>query len=259
MHQKQFLIILLLFLIPVSFALQITEVMYFPEFDENYNEYIEIYNDEQKEIDITLLTLCNSNLLSGYISTNLTKVESSNLLPPNAYAIITDGGTGSQVLENYNVKTHFLFHPDSSSLCSRLSNSGKEISILKNEEPLVSFEYKPICNKGESFYKTSCNLPSPGYSLDLLETKTKNNSEQNFDSNKSEIVLEQEPKLLTNNVSQQEAQLLEKSTDETSFPPKTSNIVYCSNYSKIKFYLIMLFCFISILLNIILILILANK
>ena len=62
-------LILFLLLIPNTYAfLEITEVMYKPLESYHYNEWIEIYNNENISINITKLKLCSNIILPGFIN-----------------------------------------------------------------------------------------------------------------------------------------------------------------------------------------------
>ncbi|MFH0936169.1 MAG: lamin tail domain-containing protein, partial [Candidatus Woesearchaeota archaeon] len=67
------ILLLAVFLICINSAyanLIINEVMYNPSDDENYNEWIEIYNNGNEEIDLSLWKLCNKNILSGFVDSS---------------------------------------------------------------------------------------------------------------------------------------------------------------------------------------------
>ncbi len=109
----------------------INEIMYHPTQNDNYNEWVEIFNPSNKDFDLTDWSLCGKNLLEGYIDhlDALEKSKQGYTLKPNSFAIITDGGTGTDVYANFNVADSLAFHVDASSLCGQLSNSGKTITL----------------------------------------------------------------------------------------------------------------------------------
>ncbi|GEM_PF-6517087 len=146
------LIILFLLLSFNAYAdLIITEILANPIQNDNYNEYVEIYNDDNSFINLENLTLCNNKLESGYINKQDLKTYNnlSLTINPKSYALITDGGTGTEVYTNFNPKGIAL-HTDSSSLCGGLSNSGKEVSLYLNGIKISSVTY-PVAQEGLSW------------------------------------------------------------------------------------------------------------
>ena len=123
-----------LFLTDDVSALRINEIMYNPSQDENFNEWIEIYNDENGNIDLTNYTLCGIVLLAGYIDkqTQELKMDEGLILESGQHAIITDGGedSGTDVYENFEVNESSLaIHVDARTICGRLENGGETIII----------------------------------------------------------------------------------------------------------------------------------
>lgn len=148
------LFFLLIFASSVS-AVNINEIMYNPEQNDNYNEWIEIFNGGG-DINLENFTLCGKTLFSGYIDIEENVHQDSGfLLEAGGYAIITDGGTGTEVYDNFNVSENALaLHVDSASLCNGLSNTGKTITIGINESILDEVSYS--------------NDAGEGYSLELI-------------------------------------------------------------------------------------------
>ncbi len=117
----------------------INEVMYNPVQNDNYNEWIEVYNPSGNSIDITTgWTLCNDRILAGYIDRNGNIYNYINsTIPANGYAVITDGNSGTDVYSNFNVSSSAIaLHVDANSLCGGLTNTGGTI-ILKNSSRIV--------------------------------------------------------------------------------------------------------------------------
>lgn len=121
-------------LLPSVNALRINEIMYDPDYNENYNEWIEIYN-EGEAINLESYTLCGRSLVPGFVDTSGTiEGDRGLLLEAGAYALVTDGGSGSEVLTNYDIDDKTLVvHVDAASMCGGLSNEGETI-ILGEEE-----------------------------------------------------------------------------------------------------------------------------
>ena len=155
----------------------INEVMYAPVQSDSYNEWIELYNtDLSSSVDLTNLTLCGTadtdKIKSGYIKKGATSVSNDDgmMLQAGQYAIITDGGSGTEVYDNFSIPSNALsLHVDSSSMCGGLSNNGEEIKLL-GLSPANSFDYTRYIDKangdGNSLQKISGSwvgaIPTPG-------------------------------------------------------------------------------------------------
>jgi len=136
--------------------LVITEVMYNPEQNDNYNEWIELLNAGAAPINLSEWLLCGKPLLSGYINKKdgLRYLSGTTVLYPGEFAIVTDGGTGTSVYENFNVSYAALsIHADASSLCSgALSNTGKNITLTNAKtNTTVFFDYSDYASCKEGF------------------------------------------------------------------------------------------------------------
>lgn len=157
------LLILLLFLLvkTVSAEVYLNEIMYNPTQDEDYNEWIEIYNPLDIEIDIANFTLCNDRLLSGYInrsgeicSDNGTKV------PAKGFALITDGRSGTEVYSNFNVSNNSIaLHVESARICTGLNNNADLILIKDNDEEIIDALYYTSEWGADGNGKTLCKIP----------------------------------------------------------------------------------------------------
>ncbi|MEM7819807.1 MAG: hypothetical protein QXD48_03180, partial [Candidatus Aenigmatarchaeota archaeon] len=86
----------------------------------------------------------------------------------NGYAIITDGGSGSQVYQNFNVSENSIaLYVDANSICGGLINTNNKTIILKNSTDIIdNITYQPIAKEGNSlcriddiFYEC---IPTPG-------------------------------------------------------------------------------------------------
>jgi hypothetical protein len=186
---KGFILLLALFFaLPFANALIFSEIMYNPPQNENYNEWIEVYNDGNA-INLSEWKLCNSKLLAGYVDHNDSKIyENSTLvLNQNSYAILTDGGTGTDAYRNFNFKEDAIaLHVDASSLCNVLTNSGKEI-FLNSSAGKISVLYNSSWgangNNNSLQYNGSgwCEgIPTPGAANSCSappEEEEENNSE----------------------------------------------------------------------------------
>jgi hypothetical protein len=128
----------------------INEIMYNPTQDDAYNEWIELYNtDSSQSQDLSNLTLCGTAIKSGYVEKNSSSVSNDGgmLLGAGQYAIITDGGSGTQVYDNFSIPSNALaLHVDSSSICSGLSNSGTTVTLGGSSTNSISYTYNEGAN-----------------------------------------------------------------------------------------------------------------
>lgn len=174
-------LILILLLIPNTYAfLEITEVMYRPSESSYYNEWIEIYNTGVNPINISQLILCDNILLPGFInhSNNEIYLENNVEIGPNQYAIITDGGSGTEAYNNYNIDSNATaIHVDAASLCSGLNDAGELMDIYLNFELLDALNYHPNWG-GDGEGKSLCKLdniwqncePTPGHANENIQS-----------------------------------------------------------------------------------------
>ena len=173
-------LILFLLLIPNTYAfLEITEVMYKPLESYHYNEWIEIYNNENISINITKLKLCSNIILPGFINHSNNELYFNNTfeIGPLQYAIMTDGGTGTETYNNYNINPDSIaMHVNASSLCTGLNDGGELISMYYNSELSDALNYHPNWggNNGKSLCKLNniwqnCN-PTPGYKNENIQS-----------------------------------------------------------------------------------------
>jgi len=151
----------ILAIIPSSYAVIITEIMYNPQQDENFNEYVEIYNPSNTTINLTEFLICDKTLSLGYIDNQTGDLNKNTtfILPSHKYALITDGGSGTQVYQNFNVSNQSLaFHVNAGSLCDYgLSNTNDTI-IIKNSTHTVE----------TMTYNDSLGADGNGLSLQLI-------------------------------------------------------------------------------------------
>lgn len=140
----------------------INEIMYDPTQNENYNEWIELYNPTASDINLTGWTICGKELLAGYINYTDSQTYSNTtlILNSSSYAIVTDGGSGTKVYDNFNVINESLaLHVDAASICGVLSNSGKTIFLnMSNGILSHNITYDPSVG-GDGNNKTLCGIP----------------------------------------------------------------------------------------------------
>jgi len=130
--------------------------MYNPTQSDYYNEWVEIYNNGNENIDLTSWTLCESKISSGYKSHDNGNVylNTTMILGSNQYAIITDGGSsGTEVYDNFNVNNNSIaLHVNTTGMCGfSLSNGGDEVLLYNAFNNLVdSVSYENIVTEGKT-------------------------------------------------------------------------------------------------------------
>lgn len=173
--------------------------MYNPSGTDYYNEWMEIYNDDSYDINLTGWKLCDSKLLPGYIDHTDFNIylNAGFIVPPNSYVIITDGGTGStsgtNVYDNFNVdKNSKAFHVDSKYMCtsSGLSNSGDLINVSNGTYEQI-FNYTSLTNlnyadgDGNSLQLINgtwhAAVPTPGYANTIVQQPEENETATGID------------------------------------------------------------------------------
>ena len=145
------MILAALFLINLSYGLQISEIMYNPEGSDNNHEWIEVYNNDTEPVDMKIV-----KLRTGETDHAL----ADGMLAPGGYAVISQDN--ATFLSDYGFNGTCI---DSS--WASLSNSASEVMVLKNStfvfdnvtyEPLAE-EGMSLCRNSSLFYECS---PSPG-------------------------------------------------------------------------------------------------
>lgn len=231
---KNILLIGILFLVlPNVSALIINEIMYNPsssQGDDDYNEWIEIYNDGNSDVDLSGWFLCGKEILAGYFDNtdDQIKLDSGMVLSAGSYALITEGkdDSGTEVYGNFNIDGNSLaLHVDAKSLCGGLSNTaGKTVDLEDSINSTIdSIIYDPTIGAngdgnslqlcGSSWAATSptpgssnsCSTPNPQNQTQENQTQTNTSQTNNqteesanistSENNTSNNVVKTEPKL----------------------------------------------------------------
>lgn len=132
-------ILFLSIIIQSTNAMTISEIVYNPVPSDSYNEWIELYNPSGTEINIENWSICGRELLAGYINRS-GELYSNNgtIIPAGGFAVVTDGGSGTEVYDNFNVNTSSIaLHVDASSMCGGLANTHDLISLIDGDEDLI--------------------------------------------------------------------------------------------------------------------------
>ena len=108
----------------------INEVMYNPTQDDNYNEWIELYNPTNQSINISGWSITDNNL-EDLLEGDTDNGNGTTIIPPNGYAIIADHET--KIYENFSIpNTAIRIYVDDLSIGNGLGNNNDKL-ILKDE------------------------------------------------------------------------------------------------------------------------------
>ncbi|MEM7827131.1 MAG: lamin tail domain-containing protein [Candidatus Aenigmatarchaeota archaeon] len=122
-------------------AIVINEIMYDPDqCSDSFCEWIELYNTEDTPVNLTGYTLCGNELLAGYVNSSDGEIYANTgmNISGKGFVIITDGGTGTNVYEKFNVNSSSLaLHTNTSSICGGLSNTGDTVYLADSSGTLV--------------------------------------------------------------------------------------------------------------------------
>lgn len=151
----------LFFIMNSSLAqLEINEVMYDPgQCSDDYCEWIELYNAGNESINLSGWMLCDDFLLEGYIfhDSNNLYLNTTMILQPNHYVIITDGGSGTEVYENFLIDSSVIhLHIDDATMCDSrgLSNSGGSVILTNGTSVIDHLNYSFYTNLADNNNKT---------------------------------------------------------------------------------------------------------
>jgi len=113
-----------------SASLVINEVMYDPEENDNYNEWIELYNPTNKSINVTDWSIAD-NYAKDFLEGDFDHGNGTTIIPPYSYAIIADHGT--KIYENLTISNKTIrLYVDDKSIGNGLGNTGDKLT-LKND------------------------------------------------------------------------------------------------------------------------------
>ena len=109
--------------------LLINEIMYNPASNDNYNEWIELYNPTNQSINLTGWSIVD-NSGKDSIEPDFDHGNGTLVIPPHSYAVITDHGT--KAYENFTIPDNIVsLYVDDKSIGNGLGNTGDKL-ILKN-------------------------------------------------------------------------------------------------------------------------------
>jgi len=120
--------------------ISINEVMYNPPYSDSYNEWIEIYNNDESIVNLTNWKICEEEIVGGYKNHDDEQVylENDLTIKPGDYGIITDGGSGTEAYNNFLIDNNSIaLHVNSSTICGGLSNTHEIVTIKNDKNELV--------------------------------------------------------------------------------------------------------------------------
>ncbi|KYK28467.1 hypothetical protein AYK20_07135 [Thermoplasmatales archaeon SG8-52-1] len=134
------LIFFLMFLIVLlsgkcSADILINEVMYDPELNENYYEWIELYNPTNKSINLIGWSVTD-NYVIDYLESDFEHGNGTIIMHPFSYALITDHGT--KFYDNYSTPNCTIkLYVDDSAIGNGLGNGGDKLILKNNENKII--------------------------------------------------------------------------------------------------------------------------
>ena len=231
------LLICLLFLIPYSSSLQITEIMFNPNGSDSGREWIELYNNDSHKINLSGMIF-----YEGGTNHKTEPINSTYIIQPEKYAIIVD--KPSLFLEDYphlnqsNTTDSNITIFDSS---FSLRNSGEFIAIKINDTEITSLNYTIILQKisiNEGFslslqnltwQSSNCPGGSPGFpdcpnqSINLSNSTTNN---QNSTPNST-----QDPNLCDITIDIETAKLIVENKEQIKYKHRLTNTIDSKKYN----------------------------
>ncbi|MCK4365917.1 MAG: lamin tail domain-containing protein, partial [Thermoplasmatales archaeon] len=147
-------------------------IMYDPEPNDNYNEWIELYNPTNQSINVSDWTITD-NSAEDFLEGNFDHGNGTTIIPPNGYAIITDHGT--KIYETLSIPNNTIrLYVDDSGIGNGLGNNGDKLIIKNNTgETIDAVEW--IINYTDV----------PGMPADPVEESYSLSRYQNIDTNDS--------------------------------------------------------------------------
>jgi phosphatidylserine/phosphatidylglycerophosphate/cardiolipin synthase-like enzyme len=150
--------------------------MYDPIPNDNYNEWIELYNPTNHSINVSDWTI-SDNYAEDYLEGDFDHGNGTTIIPPYGYAIIADHGT--KIYENFSISNDTIYlYVDDKSIGNGLGNSG-DMLILKNNlnETIDTLEW--VTNYSAVF-GTPASSVEEGCSLSRHKGVDTNNSNNDF-------------------------------------------------------------------------------
>ena len=154
----------------------INEVMYNPKENDNYNEWIELFNPTNHSINLSDWSITD-NSATDTLEKNIDYGNGTTILPSKGYAIITDKGT--KLYDNTQIPDNTIkIYVDDKSIGNGLSNSKDKIILKDPKDNVISsiewgFNYSDIPG-------LPLDLVDEGHSLSRYPNCNTNNSYYDF-------------------------------------------------------------------------------
>ncbi len=154
----------------------INEVMYDPLDNDNYHEWVELYNPTNRSINVSGWSI-QDNAQTDTIEGNSNHGNGTTLIPPYSYALITDKGTN---LYNNTPVPHnaIRLYIDDRSIGNGLSNTRDHL-ILTNSQGIISDTLEWGYNYPEIPGQPAAGIPE-GHSLARYPNTDTNSSQNDF-------------------------------------------------------------------------------
>jgi phosphatidylserine/phosphatidylglycerophosphate/cardiolipin synthase-like enzyme len=147
--------------------------MYNPIQNDNYNEWIELYNPTNQSINITGWTI-SDNYAEDFLEADLVNGNGTTIIPPYGFAVIADQGT--EIYKNYVIPNETIkLCVDDKSIGNGLGNNGDKL-ILKNNLNITidtveyGIDYADIPGIPAEILDEGCSLSRHNY-VDSNDTK----------------------------------------------------------------------------------------
>ena len=152
----------------------INEIMYDPQLNENYFEWIELYNPTNQSINVSSWTITD-NSATDFLEGDFDHGNGTTIIQPYGYAILTDQDT--KIYENFSIPNDTItLYVDDTSIGNGLGNSGDKL-ILKNETGEIIDTVEWIIDYSDI----------PGTPAKSVEVNHSLSRYQNIDTNNSSI------------------------------------------------------------------------
>lgn len=163
---------------PSETKILINEVMYNPSLDDDYYEWVELYNPTPSHINVSGWIIRDNNA-DDYITGDDTHGNSTTIIPPYGYAILTDNDT--KVYDAYDIPDETIkLRVNTRAIGNGLGNNGDKLILIDNTGVIIDAIEWVIDYMDVPGYPAS-NIPE-GHTLSRrLYTDTDNTSNDFYD------------------------------------------------------------------------------
>ncbi len=156
--------------------IMINEVMFNPEVNDNYNEWIELYNPTNKSINVSGWSMAD-NSDEDFLKGDSEHGNGTTMIPPKEYAIIADHGT--KIYENFTIPNNTIkLYVDDSAIGNGLGNSKDKLILRNNTGNIID-----AIEWGEDYPDvpgSAAEIVDEGHSLSRHHEVDTNNSSNDF-------------------------------------------------------------------------------